>query len=143
MKKLDIFGRKNANTKSITSGLKQVRVLDGMPMLIACIVIVAALYVLGAAGVLNSNTQRYLLKIFLYCTLGSMWNLMSGYTGMTSLGQQTFIGLAGYSLTVMTATYAMSYWVGFLAGTVISAIVSLILAIILFRMRGMYFAVAT
>jgi len=129
-------------TKAVSSG-GQVRVLDGVPMLAACVAIAAALYIFGLTGVLSSNIQRYLLKIFLYCTLSSMWNLMSGYTGMTSLGQQTYIGLAGYSLTVMTATYAMSYWVGFLVGAVISTIVSLILAIILFRMRGMYFAVAT
>jgi len=131
------------NTKAESSYGKQVRVLAGTPLLIVCVILAAALYILGITGVFNSNTQRYLLKMFLYCTLGSMWNLMSGYTGMTSLGQQTFIGLAGYALTVMTATYAMSYWAGFLVGVVIGAIVSLILAIILFRMRGMYFAVAT
>lgn len=131
MKKLDASAR------------KPVKVLDGIPMLIVCAVIVVALFVLGAFGILSSNAMRYLLKIFLYCTLGSMWNLMSGYTGMTSLGQQTFIGIAGYSLTVMTFTYGMSYWVGFLVGGVIGAIVALILSVILFRMRGMYFAVAT
>jgi branched-chain amino acid transport system permease protein len=135
------IGRKN--TKAASSDKGQVRVMSGATSLIICAVIVAALYILGITGVFNSNTQRYLLKIFLYCTLGSMWNLMSGFTGMTSLGQQTYIGLAGYSLTVMTATFAMSYWMGFLVGAVISAAVSLILAVILFRMRGMYFAVAT
>ncbi len=129
MKKLDASARKS------------VKVLDGVPMLIACAIIVVALYVLGF--VFSSNIQRYLLKIFLYCTLGSMWNLMSGYTGMTSLGQQTFIGIAGYSLTVMTFTYGMSYWIGFLVGGVLGALVALVLSLILFRMRGMYFAVAT
>jgi branched-chain amino acid transport system permease protein len=131
------IGRKNA--KAVSSAKGKVRVMGGVSTLIICAIIVAALYILGITGVFTS----YLLKMFLYCTLGSMWNLMSGYTGMTSLGQQTFIGLAGYALTVMTATYAMSYWTGFLVGAIVSVIVSLILAIILFRMRGMYFAVAT
>lgn len=128
--------------KATTSAHKNVKVLDGIPMLIVCIVIVAALYILGGF-VFSSNVQRYLLKIFLYITLGSMWNLMSGFTGMTSLGQQSFIGLAGYSLTVMTFTYGASYWIGFLVGGVIGAVVALVLSLILFRMRGMYFAVAT
>ena len=126
-----------------TSRGAQVKVLDGRLMLIVCAVLVVVLYALGALGVFSNNTMRYLLNIFLYITLGSMWNLMSGFTGMTSLGQQTFIGLAGYSLAVMTATYGMSYWVGFLVGGAVGAAVSLILAVILFRMRGMYFAVAT
>lgn len=123
--------------------IKQTRVFDGLPALITVGVVVALLYILAATGVFSSNMQRYLLKIFLYCTLGSMWNLMSGYTGMTSLGQQTFIGIAGYSLTVITFTYGMSYWVGFLVGGIVGAAVALLLSVVLFRMRGMYFAIAT
>ena len=96
-------------TKTLeASAHKQVRVFGGLPMLITAVVIVALLVILPLTGVLSSNTQRYLLKIFLYCCLGSMWNLMSGYTGMTSLGQQSFIGIAGYSLAVMTFTYGAS-----------------------------------
>ena len=128
--------------KADTSIQKKVKVLDGVPMLIVVAVLAVILFLLPVIGV-KGNMLRYLMKIFLYCTLGSMWNLMSGYTGMTSLGQQSFIGLAGYSLTVMTATYGMSYWIGFLVGGAIGAVVALVLAVILFRMRGMYFAVAT
>ncbi len=128
--------------KADTSIRKQVRVLDGIPMLIVVAVLAVVLFLLPFIGV-SSNLLRYLMKIFLYCTLGSMWNLMSGYTGMTSLGQQSFIGVAGYSLTVITATYGLSYWIGFLVGGAIGAVLALVLSLILFRMRGMYFAVAT
>ena len=110
-------------------------------MLIACIVIVVALVVIGFVG--SNNIRRILIKMFLYCTMAVMWNLMSGYTGMTSLGQQAFIGVAGYSMAVMTTTYLASYWIGLLVGGAIGAVLALVLAVILFRMRGMYFAVAT
>ena len=131
-------------TKTLeASAHKQVRVFGGLPMLITAVVIVALLVILPLTGVLSSNTQRYLLKIFLYCCLGSMWNLMSGYTGMTSLGQQSFIGIAGYSLAVMTFTYGASYWAGFAVGGVLGAALALGLSVLLFRMRGMYFAIAT
>lgn len=106
-------------------------------------IVVALLYILAAAKVIPSNTMRIMLSIFLYTVLGSMWNLMSGYTGMTSLGQQSFIGLSGYSLCVVTATYGLSMWLGLIVGGVLSAVLALILALILFRMRGMYFAIAT
>lgn len=129
--------------KMNTSTGRPIRVLDGIPMLIVIIVIVAILYLGGLTGLFSSNTQRYLLKILLYITMGSMWNLMSGFTGMTSLGQQTFIGLAGYSLAVMTTIYKMPFGVGLLVGALISLVVSLGLSFILFRMRGMYFAIAT
>ena len=127
--------------KSDTSIRKPVKVLGGWPMLIVCIVLVVALVILGFAG--SNNIRRILIKVFLYCAMAVMWNLMSGYTGMTSLGQQAFIGVAGYSMAVMTSTYLASYWVGLLVGGAIGAVLALVLAVILFRMRGMYFAIAT
>ena len=129
--------------KSLVSARKPIKVLDGIPMLIVCIIIVAALYICNFTGVFPSNTMRYLMKIFLYITLGEMWNLLSGFTGMTSLGNQTFIGLAGFSVAVMTSSYKMSIWIGILVGAVLAVIVALLLSFVLFRMRGMYFAIAT
>jgi len=126
-----------------TSLRKPVKVLDGLPMFIICVVICIALYVLGGAKIFSNNTMRYLFKIFLYITMGTMWNLMSGFTGMTSLGQQVFVGIAGYSVAVMTTTYKMSMWMGLLVGAVIALVFAFLLSFILFRMRGMYFAVAT
>ena len=127
--------------KMRSSNRDTVRVFGGWPLLIACIVIVAALVVIGFVG--ENNIRRILIRMFLYCAMAVVWNLMSGYTGMTSLGQQAFVGIAGYSMAVMTSTYLASYWVGLLVGGAIGAVLALVLAVILFRMRGMYFAIAT
>lgn len=127
--------------KTDTSIRKPVKVIGGWPMLIVCIVLVIALVVIGFVD--ENNIRRILIKGFLYCTMAVMWNLMSGYTGMTSLGQQAFIGVAGYSMAVMTTTYLASYWIGLLVGGAIGAVLALVMAVILFRMRGMYFAIAT
>lgn len=105
--------------------------------------VVLLLFIFGLTGVFSSNTMRILLKVALYCALGTMWNLMAGYTGMTSLGQQSFIGISGYTLCVLTTYYGLSYWAAIALGGVLSAVLALVLALILFRMRGMYFAVAT
>ena len=127
--------------KMKSSNRDTVRVFGGWPLLIACIVIVAVLVVIGFVG--ENNIRRILIRMFLYCAMAVVWNLMSGYTGMTSLGQQAFVGIAGYSMAVMTSTYLASYWVGLLVGGAIGAVLALVLAVILFRMRGMYFAIAT
>lgn len=128
--------------KNLSTRQHHIRVLGGLPMLIIGIVIVAVLAVLGLTDG-SGNTQRILIKMCLYCTMACMWNLLSGFTGMTSLGQQSFIGVAGYSMAIMTATYGMSYVVGWIVGGAIGAVLALILSLILFRMRGMYFAIAT
>lgn len=113
------------------------------PSIIATIVVVLALYVLALTGVFSSNNMRVLLNICLYCALGNMWNLMSGHCGLTSLGQQAFIGLSGYTLAVVATTYGLSYWVAILMGAILSGILALLLSFVFFRIRGMYFAVAT
>ena len=89
--------------KMKSSNRDAVRVFGGWPLLIACIVIVAVLVVIGFVG--ENNIRRILIRMFLYCAMAVVWNLMSGYTGMTSLGQQAFVGIAGYSMAVMTSTY--------------------------------------
>ncbi len=107
-------------------------------VMIAAIVIV---YVMFFAG--SRNALRILLSIALYCTLGQMWNLLSGYAGMTSLGQQIFIGLAGYSVAVCTATYGLPLWAAMIAGALVSVAAAFLLSYVFSRMSGMYFAIAT
>jgi branched-chain amino acid transport system permease protein len=131
------------DNKTLASAHKPIKVLDGIPMLVVCIIVIVALYVLGITGIFSSNLMRYLMNIFLYITMGEMWNLLSGFTGMTSLGNQTYSGLAGFSVAVMTTTYGLSIWIGILVGLAVSVIMAFLLSFVLFRMRGMYFAIAT
>jgi branched-chain amino acid transport system permease protein len=49
------------------------------------------------------RSELYLLvEIFSYLALASLWNLLAGYTGLASVGQQAFVGLGGYSLFGLT-----------------------------------------
>ena len=103
----------------------------------------AALYILGLTRVFSNNVMRYLLQIFLYIVLGEAWNLLSGYAGMTSLGQQLYVGLAGYSVTIVTSLWQMPFSLGLLLGMMVSTAVAAGLSVLLFRLKGMYFAIAT
>lgn len=112
-----------------------------MVRIIVVIVVIAFLYIMYFAG--SGNALRLMMLMAMYCTLGQMWNLLSGYAGMTSLGQQIFVGVAGYSVAVVTATFGLPFWLGMIFGAIISAILALGLSFLLFRMSGMYFAIAT
>ena len=101
------------------------------------------LYAAGLTGILSGNVMRYLLQIFLYIALGESWNLLSGFAGMTSLGQQLYVGLAGYSVTIVTSLWGLPFSLGLLLGALVSALTAFLLSLILFRMKGMYFAIAT
>lgn len=121
----------------------QVRVLDSLPVLFVCIGVVIALYLVCLTGLASKNAMRYMVQIFLYIIMGEMWNLLSGFAGMTSLGQQLYIGLAGYSVAVATSLFRMPLGFGILLGVVVSILVALVMSLLLFRMQGMYFSIAT
>lgn len=120
-----------------------IKVLDSIPMLIICIALVCAMYFICVTSLVSNNAMRYMIQVFLYITMAEMWNLLSGFAGMTSLGQQLYIGLAGYSVAVATTKFQLSLRIGLAIGVGISVIIAMLLALVLYRMEGMYFSIAT
>ena len=81
--------------------------------------------------------------LFLYMALGQMWNLLAGYSGLVSLGQQIFVGLGGYSLAVMTEKYGQGIALSFLVAVGVSVAFAFVISFPLFKMRGIYFTIGT
>ncbi|GAQ64300.1 branched-chain amino acid ABC transporter permease [Streptomyces scabiei] len=92
--------------------------------------------------VVASGVTAQLVKLCYLVALASMWNLLAGYAGMMSMGQQAFIGLGAYLLFIVN-----DHGVDVYAGTlVVSAVVALLawpVSYLAFRLRGGYFAVGT
>ena len=42
-------------------------------------------------------------EFFAYAALASLWNLLAGYAGLVSVGQQAFVGLGGYVMAALQA----------------------------------------
>ena len=62
-------------------------------------VFVVALVALAAAPVWGGRDDlRLLSEIYAYVALASLWNLLAGYAGLVSVGQQAYVGLGGYVL---------------------------------------------
>jgi branched-chain amino acid transport system permease protein len=91
--------------------------------------------------------SRYVVLVFmlfgLYLALAQMWNLLAGFSGLISLGQQIFIGLGGYTLAVMTIYYGLPIWLSILWGGIVSVLFALIISAPIFRMSGVYFAIGS
>ena len=54
----------------------------------------------------DRQTMRLLTEIYSFVALASLWNLLAGYAGLVSVGQQAFVGLGGYTL------YLCALWLG-------------------------------
>jgi branched-chain amino acid transport system permease protein len=84
----------------------------------------------------------YFFIFFIYLAMSNMWNLLAGYSGLTSLCQPAFLGLAGYGLAIGTWV-GIPWWAGLIGGGVLSALFALLISIPVFRLSGMYFAIGT
>jgi branched-chain amino acid transport system permease protein len=86
---------------------------------------------------------RLLSEVYAYVALASLWNLLAGYAGLVSVGQQAYVGLGGYVLFAATILAGIHPLVAVPLAGVIGAVVALPVAGLMFRLRGHYFAIGT
>jgi branched-chain amino acid transport system permease protein len=87
--------------------------------------------------------MRLLGEVYAFLALASLWNLLAGFTGLVSVGQQAFVGLGGYALFAAAIFYGVPPLLAVVLAGVVGALVALPLAPILFRLQGAYFAIGT
>ncbi len=99
---------------------------------------------LATAPFWGGRDDLFLLsQVYAYVGLASLWNLLAGYAGLVSVGQQAYVGLGAYLLFAFAILAGMSpLWAIPLAG-IIAAAVAIPVAVLVFRLRGHYFAIGT
>ncbi|WP_245573700.1 branched-chain amino acid ABC transporter permease [Curvibacter lanceolatus] len=106
----------------------------------------AALLTLFAASIPfwgESSWMREFVEIACYFIFAMMWNLMAGYGGMVSIGQQAFFGLGGYTMLVLGNFLQINPFVAVVLGAIMAGMVALPVSRIAFRLQGGYFAIGT
>jgi branched-chain amino acid transport system permease protein len=104
------------------------------------------LVVLGLISLPSWASRYWILVVLLFSlnlALSQMWNLLAGYSGLISLGQQAFIGLGGYTLAVFSIYYGFPIWLSIIIGGTVSVLFALLISAPIFRMRGVYFAIGS
>jgi branched-chain amino acid transport system permease protein len=84
-----------------------------------------------------------LIFIFYMLALAQCWNLLAGYAGIISVGQQAFVGLGGYLLFALTITLGIDPLLAIPLAGLVALLLALPTALIVFRLRGAYFAIGT
>lgn len=91
----------------------------------------------------DRQTLRLLAEMFTFVALASLWNLLAGYAGLVSVGQQAFVGFGGYLLFALAILWDVHPIAAvFIAGP-IGALLAVPVAALIFRLRGAYFAIGT
>ena len=70
-------------------------------------------------------------------------NILTGYTGLVSLGQAAFMGLGAYTVAIMQTRWGTPFALNLLVGGVVAMVGGIIVGIPSLRVKGLYLAIAT
>jgi branched-chain amino acid transport system permease protein len=111
---------------------------------VGMVIFLVLLVILAAAPLWGDRQQlRLLSEMFTYMALASLWNLLAGYAGLVSVGQQAYVGLGAYLLFGLAIFGGIHPLLTIPLAGLIAAIVAVPVAGIMFRLRGHYFAIGT
>jgi branched-chain amino acid transport system permease protein len=108
---------------------------------VMAVVLIAGLITLPWTG--NAGLMRMIVEFIALLVLAQMWNLLAGYAGLVSIGQQAYVGLGGYALIVLADDLGVNPFFAVPLAGLVAAVVALPTATAVFRFRGGYFAVGT
>ncbi len=112
----------------------------------AAVLWVMVVIVIGLAfapALVSRSTLHDLFFLLTMISLAQCWNLLAGYGGLVSIGQQAFVGLgayAGYGLAILGGVNPM---LAILIAGAVGAVLSVPTAFVVFRLQGAYFAIGT
>ena len=98
--------------------------------------------VLAAVPYVAARAETALIDLFLFVALASLWNLLAGFAGLTSFGQQAYLGVGAYSL-YLYASAGVDPAAGVVLAALTAAVVALPVSLLVLRLTAGYFAVAT
>jgi ABC-type branched-subunit amino acid transport system permease subunit/aromatic ring-opening dioxygenase catalytic subunit (LigB family) len=58
----------------------------------------------------TSYVLHLLFTVFVFAVFGHAWNLMAGYAGLLSFGNQVFVGLGGFALAIVYYYTWLNHW---------------------------------
>ncbi len=102
--------------------------------------IAASFPVLGLEG---GYFMTVLSEMFLFAILALSWDIVGGQTGYPSFGNMAFFGIGAYATAILTKDFAVAFPVAFLLAGLIAVTFAAVIGIVVLRLRGHYFAIAT
>jgi len=91
----------------------------------------------------DSGLIRSVIELSCYIVIAQMWNLLAGYAGLVSVGQQAYVGVAGYALFVLANKFGVDPYLAAGLCLVLPALLAVPAYALLHRLDGPYFAIGT
>ncbi|MWB79030.1 branched-chain amino acid ABC transporter permease [Pseudooceanicola sp. 216_PA32_1] len=108
---------------------------------LAALVIVVVFAALPFFG--SRSLMQDLFFVFTMLTLAQFWNLLAGYGGLVSVGQQMFVGAGAYGVFAAAILWGINPVAGLAVSAVAALVLALVSAVFVFRLNDAYFAIGT
>jgi len=96
-----------------------------------------------AAGLLGQFWTSVALQLYIFGVLALSWDLLGGQTGYPSFGNMAFFGVGAYTSAILFKTYGVSLPLSFVAAAVAALVFAAVIGLLVLRLQGGYFAIAT
>ncbi|HEV3423165.1 MAG TPA: branched-chain amino acid ABC transporter permease [Paraburkholderia sp.] len=107
------------------------------------VLLLIALAVASAPWWAGRDALHDFVQLASYLVFAMMWNLLAGYGGMVSIGQQAFFGIGGYGMLILANYCGVSPFVAVPLAAGIATVVAIPVSLVAFRLEGGYFAIGT
>ncbi len=109
-----------------------------LPVALAIVAALALVPFYGSRAIIQD-----LFTVLTLLVLAMNWNILAGFAGLVSVGQQAFVGTGAYAMFAAVILGGVDPLWGIVIGGAAAAALSVPIAIFTFRLNGAYFAIGT
>jgi len=103
--------------------------------------LVTSLFICSQAG---GNYVAYMLNlIFINAIVAVGLNLLTGFTGLISLGHAAFVAIGAYGSAILTAKVSLPFWVACPTSAALTGLIGFVVGLPSLRLTGIYLALVT
>jgi branched-chain amino acid transport system permease protein len=109
----------------------------------ACGALIVLAALLAAPFLIGRGALQDLFFVLTLVALAQYWNLLAGYAGIISIGQQAYVGFGGYMMFALTAFAGIDPVPAIALAGGLGGLIAVPTARLVFRLKGAYLAVGT
>ena len=87
--------------------------------------------------------MRLAFEVFIFAAAGTAWNILGGFGRQVSWASASFFATGAYTSMLMGIHLGTSPWISMLVGMPIAALLAVIIGAPSFKLRGVFFSIAT
>jgi branched-chain amino acid transport system permease protein len=133
----------NCEIKLTVAPVWQVRVGTRLSRAAAIAGIAVVVVLLLLPAIASRNLIQDLIFVFTMLALAQLWNVLAGWGGLVSVGQQAFVGLGAYALFATISLIGIDPVLAIPLAGLFAAVIAAVIGPLLFRLEGPYFAIGS